>query len=190
VDLLKLRSETEPHHRAVEDAVPLMHEGLDRAQYVQCLLQMYGIVAAWEERAVESAPESLKPTVLARQRRQSLQQDLEGFGVTDLPAARPALPAMNDLPSLLGAMYVMEGSTLGGQLIARHVERVLDLKEGHGSAFFRGYGDQTGSMWKGFCNLLSTEVPDEQGDAAIVAAKAMFVTYGKWMKEEPVSLVR
>jgi len=183
LDIQKLRQETEAHHRAVEDAVPLMHEGLDKVQYLRCLQQMYGIVAAWEERAIEAAPEWMQPTVIARQRKQLLESDLAWFGITELDDRRPKLPEINSLPRLLGAMYVMEGSTLGGQLIARHVENSLQLTASQGDAFFRGYADRTGSMWKDFCAILTRQVPDDQTDTVIEAAKAMFEAYGAWMRE-------
>jgi heme oxygenase len=94
------------------------------------------------------------------------------------------LPEMNDLPSFFGAMYVMEGSTLGGQLIARHVEVALHLSEGQGSSYFRGHGSQTGPLWKEFCEMLKLRIPDEQTDAVVVSAKAMFSTFGIWMQRK------
>jgi heme oxygenase len=51
LDIQRLKQETEADHRNVEGAVPLMHQGLNIAGYVQCLQRIYGIVAAWEERA-------------------------------------------------------------------------------------------------------------------------------------------
>lgn len=184
LDIQKLRQETEADHRTVEDAVPLMHEGLDTSQYVQCLQQLYGVVAAWEERVAEIGPEWLQSALLARQRKPLLERDFAWFGVTEKDDRRPALPEMDDLPSLFGAMYVMEGSTLGGQLIARHVEKVLHLSEGQGSSYFRGHGSQTGPMWKEFCEMLKQRIPDEQTDAVVVSAKAMFSTFGTWMQRK------
>src|SRR5580693_9409415 len=95
--------------------------------------------------------------------------------------ARPTLPELRDAASLLGAMYVMEGSTLGGQLIARHVELVLGLTAGQGNAYFRGHNERTGQLWKEFCHALRTNVPDSETDAVIAAAKAMFGVFGSWM---------
>ncbi len=183
MDIQRLKRETEVDHRAVEAVLPLMHGALDAAEYVQCLQQIYGVVAAWEECAWKVAPKWMRPVLAARQRRGLLELDLAWFGVARHDDRRPGLPEINDLPSLLGAMYVMEGSTLGGQLIARHVEATLHLSGGHGSAFFRGYGDRTGTMWKEFCELLKIHVPDEQTDRVVQAAKAMFGSYGGWMRE-------
>jgi heme oxygenase len=182
LDIRILRQETEADHRNIEGAVPLMHEGLDTPQYVQCLQQIHGVVVAWEERAAEIGPEWLKPSLLARQRSPLLELDLAWFGVTEKDERRPTLPEMDDLPSLFGVMYVMEGSTLGGQFIARHVETALHLSEGQGSSYFRGHGSQTGPMWKEFCEMLKLRIPDEQTDAVVVSAKAMFRTFGTWMQ--------
>ena len=181
MDIQRLRQETQTDHQGVEGAVPLMHEGLTTEQYVRVLKQIYGVVAAWEERAAETGPQWLQPALFARRRARLLESDLAWFGVTERDESRPTLPEMNDLPGLLGAMYVMEGSTLGGQYIARHVATALQLSEGQGNSYFRGSGDQTGSMWKEFCEMLKLRIPDEQTDAVVVSAKAMFRTFGMWM---------
>lgn len=182
LDIQKLRQETEADHRNVEGAVPLMHQGLNIADYVQCLQRIHGVVAAWEKRAAEVAPEWLQPALLARQRSPLLERDLKWFGVAEKDDERPMLPEMNNLSSLFGTMYVMEGSTLGGQLIARHVEGALHLSEGQGNSYFRGHGSQTGPLWKEFCEMLKLRIPDEQTDAVVLSAKAMFRTFGTWMQ--------
>jgi heme oxygenase (biliverdin-IX-beta and delta-forming) len=182
LDIQKLRQETESDHRTVEGAVALMHQGLSVAQYVQSLQQIYGIVAAWEERAAELAPPWLQPTLTARQRRSLLERDLAWFGVTERDDRRPKLPKMNDLPSLFGTMYVMEGSKLGGRFIARHVETALHLSDGQGNAYFYGDGNRTGPMWKEFCEILKVRIPEDQTEAVVFSAKAMFATFGAWMR--------
>jgi heme oxygenase len=182
LDIQRLRQETEADHQNVEGAVPLMHRGLNIAEYVQCLQRIYGVVAAWEERAVEVAPEWLQPVLLARRRRPLLELDLAWFDVSERDDRRPTLPEMNSLSSLFGTMYVMEGSTLGGQLIARHVEAALHLSEGRGNSYFRGHGGQTGPLWREFCEMLKLRIPDEQTDTVVVSAKAMFRTFGTWLQ--------
>ena len=177
-----LRQQTEADHRAVEDALPLMQTGLNQTKYVACLARLYGVIAAWDEYTPAYAPEWLRLSILSRNRRLMLEDDLACFGVT-APGDRATLPPMSDLAGLLGAMYVMEGSTLGGQIIARHVRTVLPLTEDHGSAFFRGHGAQTGPLWKDFCEMLKDHVPDDQTATVIASAKAMFATFGQWMEQ-------
>jgi heme oxygenase len=159
-----------------------MAEDLDSDTYVLCLQRIHGVVAAWEENAAEGSPEWMRTLVSARQRKGMLERDLGWFGIAVHAEQRPTLPEMNTQAHRLGVMYVMEGSTLGGQLIARHVERVLGLSEGHGSAYFRGHGTRTGTMWKEFCEVLQVRVPDSEAEAVIAAAKEMFTVFGSWMR--------
>jgi heme oxygenase len=182
MDLEQLRRETLAAHSAVEQSVPLMDEELDVDTYVSCLVKLHGIIAAWEEWGVQNAPAWMQPLLAARRRGQLLMLDLTWFGADASGEARPTLPEMRDDASLLGAMYVMEGSTLGGQLIARHVELVLGLRPGQGNAYFRGHNERTGQLWKEFCDALRTKVPDSETEAVITAAKAMFDVFGVWMR--------
>jgi heme oxygenase len=181
MDLQQLRRETLPDHNAVERSLPLMDHELDVDTYVSCLLKLHGMIAAWEEWAAPNAPAWIQPLLAARRRGELLLLDLTCFGVDTSGEARPALPQMRDTASLLGAMYVMEGSTLGGQLIARHVELVLGLTAGQGNAYFCGHNERTGQLWKEFCDALRTKVPERETDAVIAAAKAMFGVFGSWM---------
>jgi heme oxygenase (biliverdin-IX-beta and delta-forming) len=182
MDLEQLRRETLPAHKAVEQSVPLMDEQLDVDTYVSCLLKLHGMIAAWEEWTVLNAPAWIQPLLAARQRGQLLMLDLTWFGADGSAEARPTLPEMRDAASLLGAMYVLEGSTLGGRLIARHVELVLGLTAGQGNAYFRGHNERTGRLWKEFCDTLRMKVPDSETGAVIAAAKAMFGVFGSWMR--------
>ena len=185
MNLEQLRRETLPDHNAVEKSVPLMDEELDVDTYISYLLKLHGIIATWEEWAAPNAPAWIHRLLVARRRGQLLTLDLKWFGADACGEARPALPEMKDAAGLPGAMYVMEGSTLGGQLIARHVELVLKLTPGQGNAYFRGHNERTGKLWKEFCDALRTNVPDTETEAVIAAAKAMFGVYGSWMRIAP-----
>ena len=49
----------------------------------------------------------------------------------------------------LGYAYVIEGSTLGGRVILKHIHQALQLEQ-DGTRFFAGYGAETGKYWKEF----------------------------------------
>ncbi len=46
------------------------------------------------------------------------------------------LPVINSLGRLVGALYVLDGSTLGGQLISRQLNQHLGLTLNTGARFF------------------------------------------------------
>lgn len=184
MDIELLRRATAGDHAAVEGAVPLMGEELTPLEYVAVLRRMYGLVAAWESFCERSGPGWMQTLMGERQRRGLLEEDLRVLG-SELPeGGLPRLPEFRGDAEFLGAMYVMEGSRLGGLVIAKHVEDVLGLEAGRGDSYFRGGGGQTAAMWREVLEVLRTRVPDDQADCVIAAARRMFQSFGDWMRGE------
>lgn len=187
MDPNELRERTRSEHEAVEAAMPLMQKTLTRELYVHVLRCLFPVVHDWERWALKGAPSDLLPLVEARRRSALLADDLLFFNSDPDYDASVVIDALDRLAAdkgpqsyaaiFLGAMYVMEGSTLGGQYIARHVEERLGLRQCEGDAYFRGYGDQTGPMWTEFKKHLH-DIHDKEKERAIEAAKAMFRIFG------------
>lgn len=182
MDIERLRAETRHAHDAVESSLPLLRSDLDRRTYIAVLQRMYPFVSAWEHLAEASASEELRDTVTRRSRRHLLAADLLALKAeADEHEAPSCFPALNSPASLLGALYVMEGSRLGGQMIARHVRPLLDDPERE-SSYFAGYRAQTAQMWRDFLELVRNKIPETQEAEAVSAAKAMFACFGDWMR--------
>ena len=181
MEISRLREATAADHEAVEGSVPLVSPDLNRLGYIAVLERLHGIVAAWESYAQARAPEWMRPYLDERRRLALLDRDLLVLGRVPPDGDRPEMPTLNGDAALLGAAYVMEGSRLGGQLIARHVEKQLGLRSGEGDAYFVGFGDSTGAKWKELVALIERRVPDAEEDLAIGGAKAMFGAFGRWM---------
>jgi heme oxygenase len=184
VDLERLRTETRAEHEAVEALMPLMSPTLTKAQYADVLESMHRLVHGWESWGAEHVPETLAAVFKERRREALIHADVLALGrIADHEAlAHPTFAV--EFPdreqnaaafeaAFLGAMYVMEGSRLGGQHIAKYVEDKLGLATGVGDAYFRGFGQRTGVMWQEFKARLQL-VPDEYTAVVIAAAKAMF----------------
>lgn len=176
-----LREATQEDHSAVESSFSFPSTGLNRTQYVATLERLYGIVQAWESLAEDVAPPELQAMVRARARRELLAADIKFLGGSLPTRARVPLPRPAGRSEFLGALYVMEGSRLGGQFLARHVDDVLGLTDGRGTAYFRGFGDKTGSMWKELLAVFETQIPEEDSEIAIAVAKQTFRAFGAWM---------
>ena len=183
LDIARLRYETSAEHIAVERSVPLMKPDLTKEEYVSTIGKIYQFVGLWEERAAVEAPGWLREILVARRRRSLLLGDLENFNVLlNRPVLEPVLPPTISEAGFLGAMYVMEGSTLGGQLSARHLEKTLGLAAGNGYSYFQGHGAETGRLWREFCGILQTRVPDAESQKVIQATQQMFRAFGSWMQ--------
>jgi heme oxygenase len=62
---------------------------------------------------------------------------------------------------LAGTLYAIEGATLGGQVIARHVEINRGFTSLTGARFFIGYGAETAQRWNDFEVFMQRSCVDE-----------------------------
>jgi heme oxygenase len=85
---------------------------------------------------------------LARARRQpALRDDLGALGRPVLPATS-GIVELDGVAAAVGVMYVLEGSRLGGSVVARHV--LVTLGPDVPCAFFGGGGVEPGRRWSAF----------------------------------------
>ena len=170
----RLRDGTRAEHDRLEDGLRLTDPALSPERYREVLSRFHGFWAGWEPRvAAELEDDSL---FAPRRRLPLLRDDLRALGVApeSLPVCPP--PSLRGRGEAMGSLYVMEGSTLGGRLILKGLER-LGVPAGARS-YFAGHGEATGAMWRAFLERLETE-PD--APAVLRGAKATFTTLGDWM---------
>ena len=184
-----LRSGTESEHRAAEKAMPILQANLTLPAYVFTLERLFGFVSGWEAICDTSAPAWMQPMMRLRRRAPLLGSDLQLLSPGFQQSSPSQMPKLLTDADYLGAMYVMEGSRLGGSLIARHVEKTLSLSPGQGNAYFRGAGAATGQLWMEFLEVLRNRVPDDQTEAVVIAAQEMFRFFTAWMQSDsPIEL--
>lgn len=87
--------------------------------------------------------------------------------------------------SALDYLYVVEGSTLGGQLISRHLQQHLPVLQEAGCQFFQRYGRQAGPMWRAFGHFVTTYIatyPTAE-DPLVATACATFQQLQHWLQD-------
>jgi heme oxygenase (biliverdin-IX-beta and delta-forming) len=181
--LPRLRLETRPFHDSVE-ANPfnrsLTAGTVTAAETAQFLSRMYGFVepyeAALHRHAAAFGPEW---QLEQRYRAHSIPDDLAALGYPATPPRCPRLPPLETRAQLLGAMYVLEGSTLGGQVIARQLAAAGIA----GRTFFAGRAERTGPLWKQFTQLLETAAAPEDSTAIVASATLTFQTLAAWLTQ-------
>lgn len=76
---------------------------------------------------------------------------------------------------LLGALYVLEGSSLGGQVLKSRVARALALDGEGGLSYFAGAGARTAHHWRAFVSRLNAlELAKPQRSEVLAGAVATF----------------
>jgi len=165
-----------------------MDPAFSLADYWRLLARFYGYYVPLEARLVAwSRTEAQRINYAGRVKVPELERDLFALGETaDAIAQSPrcaALPALATEAEGLGCLYVVEGSTLGGQVIKRQLQKSLGLSAGSGVAFFSGYGAETAARWKSFgCGLEEAAARLDQDDAIIAGANETFRTLGIWLE--------
>lgn len=179
-----LRAGTATLHRRVEQAVDIPGHLGSLPAYTAMLVRFHGFYAPLEDRlAAVRGYESVGLDIAARGKAHLIRDDLRALGHPPeaLPAC-PSLPAVSSLADALGCLYVLEGSTLGGQFIRREVAARLGLTPDRGCAFFAGYSDRTGAMWKAFGAAVTAHADEhpEDRDAIVAAAIDTFARLDEW----------
>lgn len=184
----RLKAETRNEHIRVEAAlVELMSDWLSEQAYRRRLGQFLGLyapieegfrnISGWSERGIDLA---------ARRKTPLIEADLRVLG-EDTPESLPhcmALASCADMASAFGCMYVVEGATLGGQIISRHLSATLGITPDRGGRFFHGYGRRTAEMWQSFRNvLLAFAIGEAVQDRIITSAIATFQIIRLWCGE-------
>jgi len=195
-DILKrLKLETAEWHSRIETLVPVFDREFTLVDYQRLLARFYGFYCPFEK-AVGSVPgvARLLPDLADRFKVPALAADLRWLGSieADLPRLPQCslLPRLDSISTLAGALYVTEGSTLGGQFITRHLRGSLGVVSGAGGSFFAGYGDRTGSRWKTFTAAVESWASPHNEAAMIQSALTTFRMLFIWLAEEQESRQR
>ena len=178
--LERLKEATFPQHRELES---LMNLPTSRDGYIERLKCFLGYVEPWEQR-VFTRLRNYPALLEGRAKTEWLKNDLAQLGLAASEIS--ALPRCADLPELadvsvaVGSLYVLEGSTLGGQIISRHLREKLAIYPDTGGQYFNSYGSNTGKMWRGILDaLLSFSSPDSD-DRIVEGARETFRTLQQW----------
>lgn len=164
-----LRDSTRAEHDRIEAALEWQHRAGDRGRYAAWLAALHAFYAAWEPALAAAIADP--PFFDPRRKLPLLEADLAALGSQPAATASPAPPyPFTTRAEALGALYVLEGSTLGGQLIAAHVRDRL----GFAPAFHGSYGKQTAAHWRSFRHYLDTAISPAALDQAIAAANRTF----------------
>ncbi len=158
---------------------------IDLVDYQRLLTRLWGFHHAFEialGRVDREGDVGVEFT--SRGRSRLLESDLVALGwdrasVVRLPQCE-SLRAPESTAEFIGALYVVEGSTLGGIQLARALEPLV--RSGEGRSFFLGYGDRHGAMWRSFLKILEECASSEAaGDAVIEGAIRTFADFESWM---------
>ena len=193
--LNNLRQTTANSHKQLEEnfySKAILEPSVTLSGYQTYIGKLYGMVQACER---DIFPE-IAPVLSDADERYKA-----GFIVADLSNTGISLQEIEKLPvykftfsgiaQAMGIMYVLEGSTLGGKFLYKHINKTLGLDVANGVSYFWGYGLETGPKWNIFITSLADYAVEKNcGDEIISSAVQTFSTIDHWLNEAEINCIK
>jgi heme oxygenase len=177
----QIRSASLTEHEKLEKTLfPYLTNLKTKRDYRRLLHAFYGYVMPVQELISQHVNEEMMPDISQRRNAALLLQDLVALEDTERPRLCTDLPKINSHEAAMGALYVLEGSTLGGKIIAGMIAEKLGSTEA--LHFFRGYGEHTGKMWRNFLNILELNHDEKHNRIIVESAGETFTLFERWLK--------
>ena len=184
-DYLKLNSRTD--HDSIESKVDLVKLASHPDQYIKLIKSFLGYYSSIENTFLKFEEEfsQLGINLKDRLKKNLLIADIKHFGVTEedikkLPIATD-VPAMSNIHEAMGVLYVLEGSTMGGQIIFKQlIKSNIIGPDSAGGNFFKPYGAATMPMWLSFKDSLN-KLSNDKNELVLKKARETFNTMEAWL---------
>lgn len=177
--LQALRTETADLHKQTEKhfyGKEILEGSLTKESYADMMQKNFMVFAATEELFARKFKEffstegTYTPSVY---RKQLLQEDLRNLGIEEVKLS-VSVPQIKDACFLLGMIYVMEGSMLGGSLIAAKLRNTPALRGLQESRFYNADKEEI-KRWRAFCKFISNlRFSPAQRASLLAGAEAFF----------------
>lgn len=178
-----LRTETAENHKTLESLMfvnEIMNNSLSIDQYKKLLTVNYIIHQKLENKLANmlDADIAAELEMNSRLKLSALEKDLNYWGIDSLTL--PGLDFELFIPQkntaeVLGALYVLEGATLGGNVIKRHILANPNFKAHEGGLNYYGvYGEELSTKWKKFVSILNERVTETDYERCINSANQTF----------------
>ncbi|WP_458460099.1 biliverdin-producing heme oxygenase [Paenibacillus sp.] len=189
----RLKSETAHYHRQVEQntyAKAIMNQTVSIEEYKKYLEKFYGFLKPLEDQAVQQpfwGDTGLDMEI--RGKAGLLEKDLRNLGASEEEISQ--LPLCEELPDistparLFGYLYVIEGSTNGGQIMTKRLSQFLPIEADRGLEYFNAYGTETRTRWSEFAELLQQSISStEDHDVMVHTASETFRLLDQWINTD------
>jgi heme oxygenase (biliverdin-IX-beta and delta-forming) len=183
-----VRAATRTRHAQIEEALNIERGAWTNDRYVGFLRATLSVVGPIASSIDQHLRLHLDVAGAQSRAARRLEQDLDSLAGGQVLTHPPSLPAISTPAHAFGAAYVLEGSRLGGEVIARVLSGRLGLSDRH-MTYLRPHDGPIGRRWHAFGSSLDAygRRADRQAwDAVIETALVVFAAFGNAFREEGV----
>lgn len=183
----RLKAFTSSNHQELEKLLVGHIRSINTREAYSDLLQLFSnYFGAIEAQVDPLIGQAVLADYTQRRKTKSLENDIIALGGTaNRNIQAEDVPEITNILQAFGALYVMEGSTLGGPHIVRMIQKKLDTAELKGFSFFQSYGDDMMLMWEKFKQVLDLQAKNEAEQQVILdAANETFLKFKIWINKQ------
>lgn len=178
-----LRTETAKNHKTLENLMfvdDIMNKTLDITQYKKLIAINYVIHQQLENKLADQMDKNIAEALNLSKRFKlhALQKDLQYWEIEEKKLNQLHFDLYipkNNLADTLGAFYVLEGATLGGNVIKKNLLANENFsKHPNGFNYYGVYGAELGAMWKNFITILNKNVAEIDYSNCVNSANLTF----------------
>lgn len=178
-----LKKITAAAHLSTEKSlIPALSGIRSNADYYKVLKTFYGFFAPLQQITLKYISNNDLADIHERRTAEKLLADVKSihYPTDDLPVCKQ-LPGIKNKAQAFGALYVAEGSTLGGAIICNMLlkNKQLSLTENN-LRFFNAYGNDNAAKWEKFITTLNLQ-PDL--DPIADSANETFYLFKNWIEQ-------
>ncbi len=165
-----IKEATKGGHQDTEKKVVMRIKHIKTEQdYLELLRCFYAYFSAVERAIAPYITANTLPDHQERRNSAYIKADIQELGgdLSNLPAA--TAPSVTNELQAMGALYVLEGSIMGGPYIVQMLKRLGITR---GFSFFSGYGENSGQMWHSFTESLNS-LPKSELDKVVAVDTAV-----------------
>lgn len=158
-----IKENTKIYHDAIEgklESNKLFDGSFSENNYYK-MLQVNHIFLKFYEEAIKNFLTEKDKEILNQvnfDKLQLIEKDLQELEINELDL--PKSFELQNRAEAFGALYVIEGSMLGGNVIAKTLKKYPDL-ENKSFNYFGHYGEKLGKSWKTFLSYINEEFTTE-----------------------------
>ncbi len=174
-------------HEAVQEngyAKALFEGKMDKTKYREWLLRYYAFHASVEPKLLAFSPmfEQHGIDIAERMRVEKLKDDLCALAPQEtFTCSKADTPKIDTFGEAVGALYVLEGSTMGGEIIKNEI--IKQLGEDTPTTYFYPYGERKMEMWVRYLGSLEEiSASLQKNEEIILGACATFLYMDKAMR--------
>ena len=190
----KLKSETDELHHVLQgnkifDGLTGENPSVDK--YKKLLMRFLPFYSAVEQKLDQVCDwKSLGLNFDERKKSHLIEKDLQILGISDkelnlIPACHES-PSLSTVQEALGCLYVLEGATLGAQLMAKNMNVHFGYDTDSGCAFLKCYGEgpSVGLKFKEMAEFIGKNSSTDDENKIINSAKVTFESLDRWLSKD------